>query len=138
MVGMSQRQPSNAEGDRTPSGAKGSQGRRCTEKGQGGGGGGAAVSDNEGDEGDAEELAAGVNHKHCSVSLPHSLTLSLTTTHTPLDSEALRIAIGQVYNKQARFATETVPQFRYGPPSRGRSRDPSTEHLRGYFQWYFT
>ena len=54
-------------------------------------GGGAAVSEDEGDEEDAEEFAAGVNHKHCSVSLPHSLTPSLTTTHTPHDSEALRV-----------------------------------------------
>jgi hypothetical protein len=55
-------------------------------------GGGAAVSEDEGDDEDAEEFAVGVNHKHCSVSLPHSLTLSLTTIHTPLDSEALRIS----------------------------------------------
>jgi hypothetical protein len=55
-------------------------------------GGGAAVSEDEGDEEDAEEFAAGVNHKHCSVSLPHSLTPSLTTTHTPHDFEALRVA----------------------------------------------
>jgi hypothetical protein len=53
------------------------------------GGGVAGVSE---DEGDDEEVAAGVNHKNCSVSLPHSLTLSLTTTPTLLDSEALRIA----------------------------------------------
>jgi hypothetical protein len=38
-------------------------------------GGVAVVSEDEGDEGDDEEVAAGVNHKHCSVSLPHSLTL---------------------------------------------------------------
>jgi hypothetical protein len=59
--------------------------RRAKEEG----GGVAGVSE---DEGDDEEVAVGVNHKNCSVSLPHSLILSLTTTPTPLDSEALRIA----------------------------------------------
>jgi hypothetical protein len=54
-------------------------------------GGLAVVSKDGGDEGEDEEVAAGVNHKNCSVSLPHSLTLSSTTTPTPLDSEALSI-----------------------------------------------